>query len=1118
MPTEREQIEITIRGLDAQRGVLGDALVNAALQQLRRRLAALESSDAEAPSGQRLRQVTILFLDVVGSTRLSQRLDPEETQALLDGALERFAAVVGAHGGKILKYAGDSMLAVFGASQAKEDDAERAVRCGLALLETAGRYAAEIDGRHADTAFNVRVGAHTGGVLLGGGLDGDNNIRGSAVNVAARMEQSAPVGRFRISHDTYAHVRGVFDVEPQPLLSVKGIAAPVVSYIVNRLKPRAFRVRTRGIEGIETQMVGREVEAEFLQETFRRVLREQRCVSVTIVGEAGIGKSRLLYEFDQWAETRPEAFYHFEGRITPQTEGQPFGLVRDIIFRRLEIDDGDPTEVAKAKLERGLVPLFAAIDGEELAEAQVHILGHFIGLDYATSRHVSGIVNDARQVRNLGFLAASRLIRRLSDHQRTPVVLEIEDLHWADDGSLDFVLYLAEANADVPLLIVCLTRPMLYERRPRWRDSDEHHRRIELAPLDRAASRALVGELLKKLPEVPAALRELVSGGADGNPFHMEELVRMLVDQGVIDTRGENWRLYAERLMKIQVPPTLTGVVQSRLDQLPLAERTALQQASVIGMVFWDEALAAIDPQATSALRWLVDHELIVPRPQASFEGVREYTFRHQILHRVTYETLLKRTRRVLHAKVAEWLAGLAGARARDLLATAANQYEEAGDVVKACEFYARASEHAASRFAHETVRRYATHALKVLDAVGSDDLGVRGRLLAALFEAVHRLGLEAEETKVLEQLVSNAETREDVVAIAHAFGKRADYLWRRGQAEASAVAARRALAAAEQSGLPSLRLDAMTKLAGALFNHHAEDNKAETLVESALAEARRLGAVREEAALVNMRGIFAAARDDVVESLACSRRHLELQRTLGNRVMEAIALANIGTNLLDLGEYGDAREYLDQSLHLARVVGPREIEGWTLYLLSSCELAGGQDVEALALGRAALDIAMAVNLPNRQLTALLAVGDAELALGRLDDAMRSFEQASGIAAVASVTEHFDAMAGQARVALAGGNATDALRRVAVLLDHVLAGKPLTHAEVPRLILWTCYRVLEANGDARAKAMLDLVHASLLERAKSISDNAYRHSFLNNITEHREIAATWEARGGTLVT
>jgi tetratricopeptide (TPR) repeat protein len=227
---------------------------------------------------------------------------------------------------------------------------------------------------------------------------------------------------------------------------------------------------------------------------------------------------------------------------------------------------------------------------------------------------------------------------------------------------------------------------------------------------------------------------------------------------------------------------------------------------------------------------------------------------------------------------------------------------------------------------------------------------------------------------------------------------------------------------------------------------------------------------------------------------------------------MEAIALANIGTNLLDLGAYDVARQHLEQSLRLARVVGPREIEGWTLYLLSAVELADGSDVEALALARAALEIAMSVKLPNRQLTAMLATGEAELALGKLDDAMGSFDQATHVVAVTSVTEHFDAMAGQARVALARGDASDALRRIAPLLDHVLAGKPLTHAEVPRLILWTCYRVLEANGDARADAMLDLGYASLQERAASITDEAYRRSFLGNIAEHRDIAAAFRVR------
>jgi predicted ATPase len=905
-------------------------------------------------------------------------------------------------------------------------------------------------------------------------------------------------------------VRGVFDVEPEAI-SVKGVDRPLATYLVTRLKPRAFRVPIRGIEGIETCMVGREAELERLRRAFAEVLRDRRCASMTVVAEAGLGKSRLLYEFDHWAETLPEAFYQFEGRATPHTESEPYALLRDIVFRRFEIDDADSPDDVKAKLERGLMPLFAPSDGEDLAAAQVHVLGHLIGMDYSASPHVSGIVEDSLQIRNRGFMAAAKMFRRFADGDGALVVLELEDLHWADDPSLDFVLYLADVSSDVPLLIVSLARPMLYERRRQWRSADPRHHRIDLTPLDKGASRVLANELLKKLPEVPQALRELVTGTAEGNPFYMEELVRMLVSQGVIGTHGEHWELHAERLVKVHIPSTLTGVVQGRLDSLPSDERTMLQQASVIGVVFWDAALEAINPSAPRLLRSLVERELIVPQAQASLEGVREYAFRHHILQQVTYDTLLKHARKALHARVADWLTTVEDARSGEIYATAAGHYEEAGDIANACEYYARASEHAASRFAHETVRQYTAHALAMCDLPGTNRLQVRSRLLAAHYEAVRRLGLEDEETRALDQLLADAESRGDEVAKARAFTTRAEFLWRRGQSREAEAAALHALEAAEASGDDNLRLDATTKLAGALFNLGEQDRAAE-MVELALSEARALGALRVEAQLVNMLGIFAAAGDDVLRSLVCSRRHLELQRLLGNRVMETIALANIGTNVLDLGAYAEAEQYLEEALRLARVVGPRESEGWALYLLSTVALCSGRHVEALAAARSALEIAMAGKLPSRQVGAMLAVGEAELALGRFDEAMHSFERATDVADVISITERFDAMAGQARVALARGDPSDALHRIAPLVDHVLAGKPLTHAEVPRLILWTCYRVLAANGDGRADSMLDIAHTNLQERAGSISDEAYRRSFLDKIAEHRDTVVAWKMR------
>ena len=250
---------------------------------------------------------------------------------------------------------------------------------------------------------------------------------------------------------------------------------------------------------------------------------------------------------------------------------------------------------------------------------------------------------------------------------------------------------------------------------------------------------------------MPAALSELVSGGAEGNPFYMEELVKMLIDQGAIETAGERWTLHAEKLLATQVPPSLTGVLQARLDGLPQPERLALQEASVIGLVFWDQALAALDAQAPEALPALVRRELTLPRPDATLDDVREYAFSHQILHQVTYDTVLKRTRRALHARAAAWLAGLTGARASDFLGAAAEHYELAGDSPQACEFFTRAAEHAKSRYAHDAALGHVARALALLDRdAATPATPDRRRMLAPALAAAGRARDDAEHCRAI--------------------------------------------------------------------------------------------------------------------------------------------------------------------------------------------------------------------------------------------------------------------------------------------------------------------------------------------------------------------------------
>jgi class 3 adenylate cyclase/tetratricopeptide (TPR) repeat protein len=1145
MSAEQQQLEHAIAALDAQRSLLGDAMVGMAVAPLKAKLAALLGDAAMPPPEptQSLKQVSILFLDVVGSTTLSQHLDPEAISAVMDDALSRGTAVVAAHRGKVLQYAGDNILAAFGANEAREDDAERAVHCGLALLALGNTLGAEVLAAHNRAGFKVRVGIHTGGVLLGGGVDAEGSIRGIAVNIAARMEQTAPAGALRISHDTYAQVRGLFEVDAQAPLTVKGVDTPVQSYLVQHAKPRQFRIGTRGVEGVATRMIGRNAELEQIQSAFKRLWLERKLAAVTVVAEAGIGKSRLLYEFEAWSEARPESFFLFRGRATPATGTRIFGLLRDILAWRFQINDDDSIEAARTKMEDGIVPLFLRDDGPDLAEGHAHLLGHLIGIEWRDSRHVRGILDDPKQIRNRAFHAAAQLFRRVSASGMNakdgdPIVLQLEDLHWADSESLDFLNYLVEVNCDVPLLVLGFTRPTLFERRADWISTAGLHQRIDLQPLNKGHSRELANELLQKLPEVPAALRELLTGSAEGNPFYMEELLKMLIDQGAIRT-GEAWTVNAQQLLVTNVPPTLTGVLQARLDGLPPAEKRALQQASVVGAVFWDQALAAVEARATDQLPALVQRALTLLRDDARVDGLREYAFKHQLLHQVTYHTVLKRHKREGHARVAQWLAGLAeqgSLRGGDFLGLAAEHYERAGDEGNAAEFHARTAEQSGARLAHERVLAHVGRALALLRdppaAPGAQDTrSAKEAQIEQVTRPAHtelRWRLVSVRERTLELLARRDEHAADLATLAQlADGldddrRRAEVAWRRGiramrmgDLPAMASAARHGVACATRAGDDRLRLCALRLLAIAEM-YLGDIDAGRSLAQQGLAEAQVLGLRDVEARFLSALSIGAGLQDDPVGPVDFCRRTLSIYRETGDRVNEAISMSNLGLCWMSLGDLPQARRELDGALRLLRANGDRVVEGATLSVLSSLALWQGDEARALALAGAAMEIAVATQARQNEVMAGLRLGDAELALGRPAAARQAFTLARTMALQIDHATQLDVSAGLARVALAESDTAAALAALQ-LLEHLPTGGTLEGTDEPRQIELTCHQALARAGDPRAAEWLARAHTALMAQADAIGQSGggaeLLQGFLQNIPHHREIVALWTAQG-----
>lgn len=1103
MTSELANLESAIQALETTRPALGDAVTDAALAPLHARRAELLAA-APAPA-RLLKQVTVLFLDVVGSTSLSQHLDPEDIQQVMDGLLGRCTTIVRRGGGKVLQYAGDSLLAAFGADGAHEDDAEHAVRAGLALLAEGRAQGEAVRLRFAHDGFDVRVGIHTGGVLLGGGVDDDGTIRGMTVNIAARMEQSAPPGTLRISQDTYHHVRGVFDVQPQPPLQVKGHDAPVTTYLVSGVKPRAFRLARRGIEGLDTPMVGREGELSRLLGALDTAARDRRLQAVTVIGEAGLGKSRLLQEFQAAVELDLRAFWLLLGRADPAQRLQPYGLLRDLLAWRLQIADSDSAEVAKARLVEGLAPRFA-----ERGETQARLIGQLIGLDFSDHADLHGVA--PRELRDRAFAALAAYLRGLAASDGSTVVMLLEDLQWADDGSLDFVEHLLRAHEPLPLALVMTARPALLERRATW---GEGATAVTLAPLDGRRSDALAEALLGRLDAGNDPLREMLVGQADGNPFYMEELLRMLIDDGVVVVvELDRWRVLPDKLRRARVPTTLVGVLQARLDALAPAERHALQQASIVGPVFWGDAVSALDAQAGADVPALRGKSLVVSRDGSAFEGSTEEAFKHHLLHQVTYDTVLKAVKRLGHARAATWLSSRVGDRADEYLAITARHFELGGEGAKALDYLERAAKAAKGRYANHEALAYLERALALPEL---DDARRRFRVLDMQAEMADRLGNRSLQDQALTEQAGLAEALGDDALRAENLSNRALLADRRGDHDAAVALARQAVALAERVGPAHVASVAHGELAWVNFCRgdteaalvHARESMRWGLQAAEPPESRSLHVIQ---ACV-MLSFIHQNRFEIDEARAALQRGLPLARAAGNLQMQALLLQSMGTIAALLGDHAGAEIHHEQSLVLSRQVGWRTNEAIEQYNLGHCAVHRGDLATATACADAVFELAERSEDRMALARTFLLRGDIHEAAGDREAAIAACEEAR--ARYAALDNGPFAMVAGAVIAdhhLALRRPEQALEEVERALRSLADGVSLAGSGEELRVRWLVFKVLDAVGDARAGPQLDALHADLQEKASRIADPATRQLFLDVPGSSREIVGAWQAR------
>jgi class 3 adenylate cyclase len=564
--------------------------------------------------GEERKLATVLFADLVGSTELAGGEDPERVRALLDRFYDAMAAEVERAGGTVEKFVGDAVMAAFGAPVAHEDDAERALHVALGMQ----RQMRELFGGR----LALRIGVNTGDVVVGRPREGSSFVTGDAVNVCARLEQAAAAGEILVGERTVAAARGAFEFARPATVQAKGKPGGVVCRKLVRAlsltRPRGLG----GVDGVESAFVGRGGELADLRQAYGRVAGGGRPHLVTVAGDAGVGKTRLVREFWRWLGEDTRQPLLRGGRCLSYGHGITYWPLGEVLKEHFGILESDPPEAAAERV--------AGREG----------LGFTLGLAPPEGMHPL-TVRDRLQTSWVAFL------QELTSERPTAVL--VEDLHWADDELCDLLTMLAERVAG-PLLLVVTGRPELLNQRPGWSAGGSL---VWLEALASAEAEKMIGALLGS--DCPGPIRELVAERAEGNPFFVEELVATLVDRGVLARDNGGWS-FGELPPGISVPDTVEAVLAGRIDLLPRADKSALQTAAVIGRVFWGGPVCELAAGTDPGFGLLQDRDFVHRRAISAIEGEREYAIKHALTREVAYESLLKARRAPLHAGFAQWL------------------------------------------------------------------------------------------------------------------------------------------------------------------------------------------------------------------------------------------------------------------------------------------------------------------------------------------------------------------------------------------------------------------------------------------------------------------------------
>jgi len=848
--------------------------------------------------------VTVLFCDLVGFTARTDRADPEDARALLRTYHEAVRREIERYGGTVEKFIGDAVMAAFGAPVAHEDDAERAVRAALRMIEAV----AQLNEEMTDLGLSVRIGVNTGEAVVALGArsgDGEGIVTGDVVNTASRLQTAAPVGGIVVGEVTYRATRDWIEYRPLEPTALKGKAELVPMWQV---------VAGRSRQGVDVDQhsaapfLGRGLQLRLLTEAFVRAIDEPAVQLITISGEPGAGKSRLLWEFRRALDDDPSvnAFWR-QGRCLPYGEGITFWALGEMVKSHAAILETDGAAEAMDKLR---VAVHAVVEDPDQAAWVVNRLAPLIGQS-------SGAAGQDE-----AFAAWRTFVEGIATHG--PLVLVFEDIHWADAALLEFIEHVAEWSTGVPIVIVCSARPELYERSPGWGGGTRNSTSIALAPLSDDDTTSIIAALLSRRL-LPAELQATLVERAGGNPLFAEEYVRMLVDQGALSDHLEPTMA---AIGAIPLPETIQATIAARLDTLPAGTKALLQDASVMGKVFWSGAVASMagigEADARQILHELARRELLRQARSTSVPGQVEYAFWHALVRDVAYGQIPRQARVRKHRQAATWIAATAGERVADVSEVLAYHYQQALDLARAAgmeseisdlevatrDALAAAGDRAAQFDAHKAFDFYR----RAADLTPQATEG-RGRLLQRLI-AAGSVGFGGsgdldpiESGHLMEEVVADFEAAGDEIGAGQAMTQRSRQLWFAGQATDADTMLQRAITVLVPNGPTRELADAQAEMAGRSMLASRERDWLDW-TEKAMATADAAGARDVYARALQFRAFL---RELAGDGVALDELNEALR--IGKEVGQLRLIESAYTNLAD---------YLHES------VGPRE--GWTEY------------------------------------------------------------------------------------------------------------------------------------------------------------------------------------------